>query len=50
MIGMWFLGDFAKTCYFIIENQPFQFILCGVIQLTVDIIIIGQIIAYGKNT
>lgn len=49
MIGMWFLGDFAKTCYFIIEFQPFQFILCGVIQLTVDIIIIAQILNYSKT-
>ena len=49
MVGMWFLGDFSKTCYFIIEKQPFQFILCGAIQLTVDIILIIQIIYYGKG-
>ena len=29
------------------KAQPFQFILCGVIQLAVDIIILAQIIYYG---
>ena len=56
MILLWFLGDFCKTVYFIAkvpyqitQLQPFQFILCGVIQLTVDIIILAQIIFYGKG-
>ena len=32
-----------------IQNTPFQFVLCGIVQLTVDIIILGQIIVYGKK-
>ncbi len=49
MIGTWFLGDFFKTLYFVMERQPFQFVMCGAVQLTVDILIILQIIAYSKN-
>lgn len=49
MIGTWFLGDFFKTLYYVMEHQPFQFTMCGVVQLTVDILIILQIIAYSKN-
>lgn len=48
MIFTWFAGDFLKTLYFIIELQPVQFILCGSVQLLVDITIIGQIINYKK--
>ena len=48
MIFTWFAGDFLKTLYFIIEAQPVQFIMCGSIQLSVDIMIIGQIINYKK--
>lgn len=48
MIGSWFVGDFFKTLYFVMEKQPFPFIMCGAIQLTVDILIILQIIAYSK--
>jgi hypothetical protein len=50
MIGSWFVGDFFKTLYYVIEHQPFQFTMCGAVQLTVDILIILQIIAYSKNS
>lgn len=49
MIGTWFIGDFFKTLYYIMERQPFQFTMCGAIQLVVDILIILQIIAYSKG-
>ncbi len=49
MISTWFIGDFFKVLYYIMERQPFQFTMCGAIQLTVDILIILQIIAYSKN-
>jgi len=56
MIGSWVIGDAFKTTYFIIEvnlfltkNQPFQFIMCGSIQLMVDFIIIGQIYFYKQE-
>ncbi len=50
MIFSWVAGDAFKTVYFImnvkfclLQNQPFQFIMCGSIQLLVDVIIITQI-------
>ena len=48
MIFTWFSGDFFKTLYFIIEKQPIPFIMCGTVQLTVDIIIVCQIIYYTR--
>jgi uncharacterized protein with PQ loop repeat len=49
LILTWFVGDFFKTIYFIINKQPAQFILCGSIQLTVDLIILIQLILYRKK-
>lgn len=49
LVLTWFLGDFFKTIYYILEAQPVQFIMCGTIQLTVDILIILQIAAYKQN-
>ena len=49
MIGSWVVGDAFKTFYFIWEKQPFQFIMCGTVQLIVDFIIIGQIYTYQKE-
>lgn len=46
MIIVWFFGDFFKTIYFIIKSQPTPFILGGVIQLTIDLIILIQIMAF----
>lgn len=45
----WFIGDFAKTIYFVATGQPTQFILCGAIQLTVDLIILSQLMIYRKK-
>ena len=49
LIFAWFLGDFCKTIYFIANSQPAQFIFCGAIQLTVDLIILVQLIMYRKK-
>ncbi len=49
MIGSWVVGDAFKTFYFIWEKQPFQFIMCGTVQLIVDFIIIAQIYTYQKE-
>ena len=49
MIFTWFIGDFVKTLYFIVELQPIQFIVGGAIQLAVDLMIIIQIMAFKGN-
>ncbi|KAM3128680.1 hypothetical protein pb186bvf_019248 [Paramecium bursaria] len=49
MIFSWFFGDAFKTFYYIVKSQPAQFVMCGVIQLIVDIWILGQIALYKKQ-
>ena len=49
MIVAWFLGDGFKTFYFILEKQPAQFLMCGTIQLTVDVLILMQMFFYKEN-
>lgn len=49
LILTWFVGDFCKTIYFVANSQPAQFILCGAIQLTVDLIILIQLVMYRKK-
>jgi hypothetical protein len=44
----WFIGDSFKTFYYIFNKTPIQFIVCGIIQLSVDMIIVLQFIIY-KN-
>jgi len=49
LILTWFTGDLAKTLYFIVKNQPLQFVMCGITQLSIDIYILFQIYTYGKK-
>jgi len=49
LIGSWVFGDSAKIFMYIKLDQPSQFILCGALQLMVDFLIVGQIVAYRNN-
>jgi hypothetical protein len=49
MISTWFCGDFFKTIYFILKNQPMQFIAGGAIQLAIDLLLVIQILAFQEN-
>jgi len=49
MVLLWAGGDLFKTGYFIIKQTPAQFIMCGVIQVTIDMLIMGQVAIY-KST
>ncbi|CAG5107740.1 Oidioi.mRNA.OKI2018_I69.chr1.g3467.t1.cds [Oikopleura dioica] len=49
MVLGWLVGDIFKTGYFVFLNQPFQFILCGSIQVTVDCLIICQVFYYKSS-
>lgn len=42
MVVMWLSGDIFKTTYFIVRQTPPQFYICGIIQVIVDILILGQ--------
>ncbi|CAG8437958.1 16807_t:CDS:2 [Acaulospora morrowiae] len=44
----WFGGDSFKSFYYINTGSPLQFIICGIIQLTMDSVIVLQFILYGS--
>lgn len=46
MVVLWMVGDLAKTAYFIIRGAPNQFLVCGVTQITIDLLILLQVFAY----
>ncbi|KAM9386656.1 solute carrier family 66 member 2 isoform 2-T2 [Phaethornis superciliosus] len=46
MVLMWTSGDTFKTCYFILNKAPFQFSICGLLQVFVDIAILLQVYFY----
>ena len=49
MVLMWLSGDMFKTGYFIMKDAPFQFKLCGCLQVGVDLAILGQVKMYGRG-
>ena len=51
MVLLWAAGDLFKTSYFIVkENVPIQFVVCGVIQATVDLMILAQVSLYSRRS
>jgi len=46
LILLWFTGACGKTLFFILNNQPVQFIICGFIQLINDVWILFQMYTY----
>lgn len=49
MVLMWTSGDTFKTVYFIINQAPFQFSICGLLQVFVDIAILLQVYFYAGH-
>lgn len=49
LILCWFFGDFIKLYYFIISNSPFQFILLGILQVSMNFVIVYYYIIYKNN-
>lgn len=50
MVLMWLGGDAFKTGYFITNNSPFQFWLCGLSQISIDLLILLQVCIFRRNT
>ncbi|XP_019869225.1 solute carrier family 66 member 2 isoform X1 [Aethina tumida] len=50
MVIMWTCGDIFKTLYFFLREAPKQFWMCGLIQVTVDTLILLQVYIYKNNT
>ncbi|XP_072117801.1 solute carrier family 66 member 2 isoform X1 [Mobula birostris] len=48
MVLMWTSGDTFKTAYFILNQAPFQFWICGLLQVCVDITILFQAYYYDR--
>lgn len=49
MVLLWAGGDLFKTGYFVIKQVPMQFIVCGIIQVTVDLLILAQVALYPSD-
>ena len=49
MVVMWFCDDTFKTGYFIIKEAPVQFSVCGLLQVSIDIAILYQVMHYKKK-
>ncbi len=50
MVLMWTCGDVFKTTYFYLRKTPLQFIICGALQVAIDIAILGQVWFYREKT
>lgn len=48
MVLMWTSGDIFKTVYFIINQAPVQFWICGILQVCLDVAILTQVWYYTK--
>ena len=49
MVLMWLAGDSFKTGYFIANAVPYQFWLCGLLQITIDLVILSQVYLYRNK-
>ncbi|CAJ0575568.1 unnamed protein product, partial [Mesorhabditis spiculigera] len=49
MVLTWLLGDIGKLAYFVLKQNPMQFVMCACLQISVDCFILGQVIVYRKN-
>ncbi len=47
MLMTWAIGDSLKTLYFLKTLAPLQLLLVGIIQITSDLILLGQLIYYS---
>jgi uncharacterized protein with PQ loop repeat len=46
MLFTWALGDSFKTFYFLQTKAPLQMLICGLFQLTMDCVLLGQLLIY----
>jgi hypothetical protein len=48
LIASWFIGDILKTYYFISSSSPFQFIILGLTQCSLNCVIVYLFLKYKK--
>uniref|UniRef100_A0A8C8JUK0 Solute carrier family 66 member 2 n=2 Tax=Oncorhynchus tshawytscha TaxID=74940 RepID=A0A8C8JUK0_ONCTS len=44
MVLLWTAGDIFKTAYFVMNDSPFQFCVCGAVQILIDVAILLQVL------
>lgn len=49
MVLLWAAGDIFKTVYFILRRAPLQFLICGILQISIDVAILVQVILYANK-
>ncbi|XP_065788331.1 solute carrier family 66 member 2 isoform X1 [Muntiacus reevesi] len=49
MVFMWTSGDTFKTAYFLLNGAPLQFSVCGLLQVLVDLAILGQAYVFTRH-
>lgn len=50
MVLLWTAGDIFKTTYFIMNESPAQFWVCGSVQILIDVAILLQVLFYSRDT
>lgn len=48
MVLLWTVGDAFKTAYFVMNDSPAQFWVCGSVQILLDAAILLQVLLYGR--
>lgn len=49
MVLLWTAGDVFKTTYFLVNESPAQFAVCGGVQVLIDVAILLQVLLYGQD-
>lgn len=49
MVLLWTAGDIFKTTYFLVNESPAQFAVCGGVQVLIDVAILLQVGFYGQD-
>ncbi|XP_034540563.1 solute carrier family 66 member 2 isoform X1 [Notolabrus celidotus] len=50
MVMLWTAGDVFKTTYFVMNESPTQFAVCGSVQILIDVAILLQVLFYTPDT
>lgn len=49
MVLLWTAGDVFKTTYFLMNESPTQFWVCGLVQILIDVAILLQVLFYNQD-
>uniref|UniRef100_A0A3P8RN16 Solute carrier family 66 member 2 n=1 Tax=Amphiprion percula TaxID=161767 RepID=A0A3P8RN16_AMPPE len=50
MVLLWTAGDVFKTTYFVMNESPAQFWVCGSVQIMIDVSILLQVLLYSQDS